>query len=88
MTRVGPVLQAGAAAEAVVAAIRDLNGDVQVLDRGSYLRVLVPACCRVTRAQIERHAGAAFRLPQDLEQVMSSFKGRFVVSTEEARWEA
>lgn len=88
MIRVGPVLQAGALAEAIVAAIRELNAEVEVVDRGSYVRVLVPGCCRVTRALVERHASAGFRLPRDLEQVMSSFKGRFFVSPEEARWEA
>lgn len=86
--RVGPVLQPGAVADAIVAAIRELNADVQVVDRGAYLRVSAPDRCRVTRAQVERHAGGSFRLPQDLEQVMSSFMGRFFVSPEEARWEA
>jgi hypothetical protein len=88
MIRVGPVLQAGPVAAAIVAAIRELNAEVDVLDRGSYVRVLVPGGCRLTRARVEQHAGARFRLPQDLEQVMSSFKGRFFVSAEEARWEA
>lgn len=88
MIRVGPVLQAGAMAEAIVAAIRELNPEVEVVDRGSYVRVLVPGRCRVTRALVERHAATGFRLPRDLEQVMSSFQGRFFVSPEEARWEA
>ena len=39
---VGPVLQAGALTNAIVAAIRDLNSEVIVLDRGAYLRVLAP----------------------------------------------
>jgi hypothetical protein len=40
--RVGPVLQSGELGNAIVAAIRDLNSDVLVTDRGAYLRVLVP----------------------------------------------
>ena len=84
---VGPVLQAGPLGAAVVSAIRALNADVRVLDRGAYLRVLCPRCCVVTRAAIEARTGAAFRLPGDLELVMSSFKGRFAVSEDEARWE-
>jgi len=40
--RVGPVLQTGTVSNAIVAAIKDLNQDVLVLDRGAYLRVLVP----------------------------------------------
>ncbi len=84
--RVGPVLQAGAAAEALIAAIRELNHDVTVQDRGSYLRVLVPSRCVVTRVSIERHLGAAFELPGDLEKLMPSFKGRFEVDHDQAQW--
>jgi hypothetical protein len=47
--RVGPVLQSGTVANAIVAAITELNEDVMVLDRGAYVRVLVPRCCVVTR---------------------------------------
>jgi len=82
----GPVLQAGEVAQAVVSAIRTLNQGVVVQDRGSYLRVLVPGRCFVTREAIEKHLGQAFCLPGDLETVMSSFKGRFFVSEEKALW--
>jgi MmoB/DmpM family protein len=85
---VGPVLQAGPVADAVIAAIRELNAGVEVVDRGSYLRVLSAGRCRVTRAALERHRGAAFRLPVDLELVMSSFKGRLSMTEEEACWDA
>src|SRR2546428_649646 len=60
---VGPVLQAGTIGSAVVAAIRDLNQDVLVMDRGAYLRVLVPGRCVVTREAIEEHLGRSFRFP-------------------------
>jgi toluene monooxygenase system ferredoxin subunit len=87
--RVGPVLQAGpAAAAAVVAAIRYLNEDVQVLDRGAYLRVLVPGRCVLTRAAVEAELGAPFRLPADLERLMPSFKGRLSMTEDDVRWEA
>ena len=84
---VGPVLQAGPLGAAVVEAIRALNAEARVVDRGAYLRVLCRGRCVVTRAAIEERTGAPFRLPADLELVMSSFKGRFAVSEEEARWE-
>ena len=42
-----------AVADAIVAAIRRENAGVEVTDRGSYLRVLVPARCAVSRAAIE-----------------------------------
>jgi toluene monooxygenase system protein D len=87
MTSVGPVLTRGSAGDAVLAAIRELNRDVEVIDRGAYQRVLVPTRCVVTRAAIERHLASMFELPADLEMVMPSFKGRFSVSDHEARWE-
>ncbi len=60
--------------------------DVVVLDRGSYLRVLVPGRCRMTREAVERALGRPFRLPGDLERVMPSFKGRLVVGDDEVVW--
>jgi toluene monooxygenase system protein D len=83
---VGPVLQAGEVADAIIAVIRMLNPRVDVIDRGAYLRVLVPNECRITRRLLEEHLGRPFRLPGDLESVMSSFKGTFRVSEEEATW--
>jgi toluene monooxygenase system ferredoxin subunit len=84
---VGPVLQAGPVASAVVAAILAENGQAHVVDRGAYVRVLCPGRLVVTRAAIEAQTGSPFRLPRDLEPLMSSFKGRFKVSDDEARWE-
>lgn len=63
--RVGPVLQTGAVGAAIVAAIRDLNSDVMVVDRGAYLRVMVPRRCFVTRAAIEKHLDARFASPEN-----------------------
>ena len=40
--RVGPVLQSGPVANAIIAAIKDLNQEVMVVDRGAHVRVLVP----------------------------------------------
>jgi len=85
---VGPVLQAGPVASAVIAAIRELNAAVEVVDRGSYLRVLCAGRCRLTRAVLERHRGAPFTLPADLEAIMSSFKGRLSMSEDEVCWDA
>ena len=83
---VGPVLQKGGATDAVVAAIQEQNDSVRIVDRGAYVRVLSYQRCRVTRQAIERHAGEPFHLPSDLELIMSSFKGTFDVSDDEATW--
>jgi toluene monooxygenase system protein D len=84
---VGPVLQAGALTNAIVAAIRDLNTEVIVLDRGAYLRVLAPRTCLVTRVSIERHLGRPMRFPGELETVMSAFKGAIRLTQDEAVWQ-
>jgi hypothetical protein len=83
---VGPVLEAGQEARAVVAAIRQLNSNVFVQDRGSYLRIGVPLRCVLRRATIEHALGRAFRFPGDLECLMLSFKGHFTMTEDEAVW--
>ena len=84
--RVGPVLQSGAVANAIVAAIKDLNQDVMIVDRGAYIRVLVPKYCVVTRCAIEKHLGRSFRFPGELEAVMSAFKGSLQLNQQDASW--
>jgi hypothetical protein len=84
--RVGPVLQSGPVANAIIAAIKDLNQDVLVVDRGAYLRVLVPQCCVVTRAAIEKRLGRSFRFPGELETVMAAFKGSLQLNQDDAAW--
>ncbi len=84
--RVGPVLQSGPVANAIIAAIKDLNQDVMVVDRGAYVRVLVPRCCVVTRSAIENHLGRSFRFPGELETVMSAFKGLLQLNQDDAAW--
>jgi hypothetical protein len=84
--RVGPVLQSGPVAHAIIAAIKDLNEDVMIVDRGAYVRVLVPRCCVVTRSAIETHLGRSFRFPGELEIVMSGFKGSLQLNQDDAAW--
>jgi toluene monooxygenase system protein D len=84
---VGPVLQAGGVSSAIVEAIKDLNQDVQIVDRGAYLRVLVPKKCIVTRSAIEKRLGRSFRFPGELEMVMSGFKGTIQLTDSDATWE-
>lgn len=85
--KVGPVLDKGLPSLAVIAAIRSLNDNVEVIDKGSYLRVLVANRCHLTRAAVEAQLGCEFSFPGDLETIMPSFKGRFSVSSSDADWE-
>jgi hypothetical protein len=41
----------------------------------------------LTRGAVEEELGAPFDLRGDLEQVMPAFRGRLVLTEEEARWE-
>ena len=85
---VGPVLLPSELGLAVLSAIQAQNLDVQVQDRGAYLRVSARTRCAVTRQGIENALGRPVRLPGDLELCMPSFKGRLRVDAERAVWEA
>lgn len=83
---VGPVLETGELADAIVDAIRADQPGAVVEDRESYLRVLAPSPCVLRRAEVERRTGRPFALPVDLEQVMPSFKGRLTVEADQVTW--
>ncbi len=84
--RVGPVLEANDTSRALVAAILRTNEGAAVEDRGSYLRVLVPGACVLSRAAVEAELGRPFRLPGDLEPLMPSYKGTVRMSRDEVSW--
>ena len=84
---VGPVLESSELGRAVLRAIQSLNHDVEVIDRGSYLRVHAARRCVVTRQAIEAALGRPFLLPGDLELAMPSFRGRLMIDADQAVWE-
>jgi toluene monooxygenase system protein D len=81
------VLTPGPLTDAVIAAIRAANAGVRVVDRGAYLRVLVPRRCRLDSALVAALVKADFQLPSDLEAIMPSFRGRLRIAGQEAVWE-
>jgi hypothetical protein len=83
---VGPVLEAGETAQAIIVAIRRLNANVAIVDRGSYVRVFALGRCVVSRKVVEEALGKPFVLPGDLELVMPSFKGTLTMTDEEVIW--
>lgn len=85
---VGPVLDAGDMAQSIVDAIISLNETVEILDRGSYWRILVPDRCVLTREALAEHLSAELDWPGDLEIVMPSFTGRLTLTDERAVWES
>ena len=85
---VGPVLMTSAASDAIVEAIREAHPELRVEDEGSYVRVLVPGRCTVTRTGLEATIGRPIRFPAELEMIMASYKGRLSMNDDEAVWEA
>ena len=74
---VGPVQRMSEDVEAIIAAIEDDNPgtEIEVIDRGAYVRIQAEQRMKVTRASIERHIGRNFEMRQ-LEPMMSAFAGR------------
>ena len=83
---VGPVLTGHHRAQAVLEAIRRLNPSVEILNRGSYIRVLAPRRCLVTRSAVEDILRQPFDFRAELEIMMPSFKGRMRLDDDEAVW--
>jgi toluene monooxygenase system protein D len=84
---VGPILRMCDAVELVIQAILDDNPDqeVEVVDKGSYVRVQARGSLRVTLASLQRRLGASFQMRQ-FEAMLSSFAGRIVTSSDEISW--
>jgi toluene monooxygenase system protein E len=83
---VGPVLTGHPRAQAVLEAIRRLNPSAEIHNRGSYMRVLAPCRCLVTRSAVEDILGQPFDFRAELEIMMPSFKGRMRLDDDEAVW--
>ena len=83
---VGPVLRMCGEVESVIRAIQDDNpDDLEIVDRGAYVRVQRQGFLRVTRGSLERHLGAGFQMSR-LEAIMSAFAGRIRTSSDEIVW--
>lgn len=85
---VGPILRMCDEVELVINAIEDDNPDteVEVIDRGAYVRVQGESRLRVTEESLQRHLGPDFEL-RELESMMSSFAGRIDTRSDEVTWE-
>ena len=84
---VGPIIQAGEMAEAIkeAAGIDNVGRKVNIVDRGSYVRIQLESECILRRETIENSLGRPFRMT-DLELVMPGFDGRIDTSTEQVRF--
>ena len=86
-TSVGPIIQAGEIAEAVAAAVREDNAgkQVNVIDRGSYVRIEVDGECIIRRETLESELGRPFRM-SELEVNMPSFVGQIETASDHIRF--
>jgi toluene monooxygenase system protein D len=84
---VGPVLRMSEGIEAIIAAIEEDNPgtEIEVIDRGAYVRIQAQQRMKVTRASIERHMGRPFEMRQ-LEPMMSAFAGRIETTSDVILW--
>jgi len=84
---VGPILRMCDEVELVVEAIRDDNPerDIEVIDRGAYVRVQADGYLRVTEESLKHHLGDGFHL-RSLEGMLSSFAGRIKTASDHIEW--
>jgi toluene monooxygenase system ferredoxin subunit len=83
---VGPVFTNGELATAAVAAIVALNPDVEVIDRGGYLRVRAMGRCLLTADALRGQLGRELAFPREVEAIMTSFSGKLSLSESEIVW--
>lgn len=86
---VGPVIRGtdSELTDAIIAAIETDNHDknVQVIDRGGYIRIQAAWECRLTRASLEEELGAPYPLSQ-IESVLTAFAGRMRTTEDQLTW--
>ena len=85
---VGPIIQAGQFADAVVdALIKDNPGKkLEVIPRTSYVRVYGEAPVKLTKKSLEEALGREVRFPGEVEVNLSSFTGRIKTGSDEIVW--
>ncbi len=84
---VGPIIRSGELADAVVDAIAEDNPEkeVEISDRGDYVRIHTDRRCLLRQSTLEKHLGYPFEL-SSLEREMPSFTGRMKTLNQEFLW--
>lgn len=85
---VGPVLSTEYPMEAVVAALRELNPTLEIVDRGAYVRAFAVGRCQLKGDVVARILGRPFAIPSDLEAIMPSFQGAMSIAGDVVTWDA
>jgi len=86
---VGPVLRMGDEVEQVIAAIREDNPgtEIEVLDRGAYIRVQGENQITVTERTLRRYLGADYEI-RSFGGIMSAFSGRAITTSDSITWQS
>ena len=86
---VGPVLRMGDEVEQIIAAIKDDNPgtELEVIDRGAYVRVQGEDQITVTQETLRRYLGADYEI-RSFEAIMSAFSGRAVTTSDAITWQS
>ncbi|HBI04551.1 MAG TPA: toluene monooxygenase [Paenibacillaceae bacterium] len=76
--KVGPVFRGNEMAEFFIEAMQlDNPGkDMEVVDRGGYVRVMFDNYCVITKQSVEEILGRQFKMPGELEVNLASFAGK------------
>lgn len=85
---VGPVIQAGEFADAVIEALKADNPgkEIKLFHRGSYVRVLGEKRLRLRKESLEKELGRSVRFPGEVEVNLSAFAGRIRTASDEIEW--
>ena len=86
---VGPVLRMGDEVELVIAAIEEDNPgtEIEVVDRGAYVRVQGEDQITVTQRTLRRYLGADYEI-RSFGAIMSAFSGRAVTTSDSITWQS
>jgi toluene monooxygenase system protein D len=86
---VGPVLRMGDEVEPIIAAIEDDNpdADIEVIDRGAYVRVQAEDQITVTQDTLRRYLGADYEI-RSFGAIMSAFSGKVVTTSDTITWQS
>ena len=86
---VGPVLRMGDEVEQVIAAIEDDNPgtEIEVTDRGAYVRVQGENRLTLTRDTLRRYLGPEFEI-WSFGTMMSAFSGRVITTSDTITWQS
>lgn len=86
---VGPVLRMGDEVEQIIAAIEDDNpdADIEVIDRGAYVRVQGEDQITVTQETLRRYLGADYEI-RSFGGIMSAFNGLAITTSDAITWQS